>query len=228
QAFFFCCPRCLAKFQSNPAEYSGRVAIPIQPVKRGPAISRPENGAYTCPMHPEVVQACHGSCPKCGMALEPVLPPPAVSRTRYTCPMHPQVVRDQPGSCPICGMALEPIVAAATAEKNPELIDMTRRFKVSLALTVPLLILAMSDLIPGQPVQHALSEQAIKYIELILATPVVLWGGWPFLERGWSSIVGRSLNMFTLIAIGTGVAYLYSLIATLAPTIFPQSSGMAG
>jgi Cu+-exporting ATPase len=124
-------------------------------------------------------------------------------------------------------MALEPVVISGAEETSPELVDMTRRFKVSLALTAPLLLLAMSDLIPGQPVQHALSEAAIKYLEFVLASPVVLWGGWPFFERGWASIVTRNLNMFTLIAIGTGVAYLYSVVATFAPGIFPESAGMA-
>src|SRR5262249_50563630 len=142
--------------------------------------------------------------------------------------MHPQIVRDQPGNCPICGMALEPVVTAGGEESTPELIDMTRRFKVSLALTVPLLILAMSDLIPGQPVQPALFDRVIRFIELVSATRVVLGGGWPFVERGWASIANRALNMFTLIAIGTGVAYLYSVVATLAPSAFPQSSRMGG
>jgi Cu+-exporting ATPase len=177
---------------------------------------------YTCPMHPEVRQQGPGSCPKCGMALEPVNITAPVTKTEYTCPMHPQIVRDEPGFCPICGMALEPRTVTGE-EANEELLDMTRRFKVSLVLTVPLLLLAMSDLIPGQPVQHAFSPTILKYVQLVLASPVVLWGGWPFFQRGWASVINRSLNMFTLIAVGTGVAYLYSLVATFAPSLFPAS-----
>jgi P-type Cu+ transporter len=146
----------------------------------------------------------------------------AIAKSEYTCPMHPQIVRDAPGYCPICGMALEPRTVIGE-EKNEELIDMTRRFKAGLILAIPLLLLAMSDLIPGQPVQHAISMRLLGYIQLALATPVVLWGGWPFFQRGWASIVNRSLNMFTLIAIGTGVAYSYSVIATFLPNIFPSS-----
>ena len=147
---------------------------------------------------------------------------PSSKEALYTCPMHPEVQQRGPGFCPKCGMALEPMVVTGE-ESNAELIDMTRRFKISLVLTAPLLLLAMSDLIPGQPVQHTVSPGVLKYIQLLLATPVVLWGGWPFFERGWHSVVNRSLNMFTLIAIGTGVAYFYSVIATFFPNIFPAS-----
>ena len=137
--------------------------------------------------------------------------------------MHPEIIRDQPGSCPICGMALEPRTVTATEEENPELHGMTRRFWISVALTAPLLIIAMADMLPGMPVQRVLPAAWLPWIELLLATPVVLWGGWPFFQRGWTSIVNRSTNMFTLIAMGTGVAYFYSLIATLVPGIFPAS-----
>jgi Cu+-exporting ATPase len=147
----------------------------------------------------------------------------AATRTEYTCPMHPEIVRDAPGACPICGMALEPRVAGAEEEANPELTDMTRRFWVSAALALPVFFLAMSDFIPGQPAQHLVSMRALAWIELVLATPVVIWGGKPFFERGWASIVNRSPNMFTLIAMGTGTAYLYSVIATLSPNLFPAS-----
>ena len=174
-------------------------------------------------MHPEVRQQGPGSCPRCGMALEAVTVKPPVTRTEYTCPMHPEIVRDQPGFCPICGMALEPRTVSRDEEPNEELISMTRRFKIGIVLTIPLLLLAMSDLLPGQPVQHAVAGRLLQLIQLVLATPVVLWGGWPFFQRGWASIVNRSLNMFTLIAIGTGVAYSYSVIATFFPTIFPAS-----
>jgi Cu+-exporting ATPase len=140
----------------------------------------------------------------------------------YTCPMHPQIIRIGPGACPICGMALEPRTAVGD-EENPELASMTHRFWISLALTIPVLILGMSDLTPGQPLQHLISSRAIGWIELLLASPVVLWGGWPFFERGWASITNRSPNMFTLIALGTGTAYTYSVIAVVFPGIFPAS-----
>jgi Cu+-exporting ATPase len=137
--------------------------------------------------------------------------------------MHPEIVRDEPGSCPICGMALELRTVTLEDQTNPELVDMTRRFWISAALSLPLFVLAMSDMIPGQPLQHILSSRLLAWIQLILATPVVLWGGWPFLERGWRSIVNHSPNMFTLIGIGVGAAYLYSVAATLFPRIFPPS-----
>jgi len=187
----------------------------------------PPAAIYTCPMDPEVRQDHPGPCPKCGMALEPDVPPALATRTEYTCPMHPDIVRAEPGSCPICGMALEPRTAVVE-EENPELVSMTRRFWVSVALAIPVLFLGMSDLIPGQPVQRIFSMRAIGWIELALATPVVLWGGWPFFERGWASLVNRSLNMFTLIALGTGTAYVYSVIAVLFPGIFPESFRSTG
>jgi len=136
--------------------------------------------------------------------------------------MHPQIVRQEPGNCPICGMALEPRVVAVEQD-NPELRDMTRRFWVSASLTLPLLGIAMADMLPGMPAQHALPGGWLPWMELLLASPVVLWGGWPFFQRGWASVVNRSTNMFTLIAMGTGVAYVYSLVATLFPSIFPAS-----
>ena len=156
------------------------------------------------------------------MALERTIPL-AATRTEYTCPMHPEIVRPGPGFCPICGMALEPRTVTATEEENPELRDMTRRFWISLILTVPLLAIAMVDMLPGMPIEHTLPAGWLPWIELLLATPVVLWGGWPFFQRGWASIVNRSTNMFTLIAMGTGVAYLFSLTATIFPGVFPSS-----
>jgi Cu+-exporting ATPase len=139
----------------------------------------------------------------------------------YTCPMHPEIRQQGPGSCPVCGMALEPEEISLVEEANPELIDFTQRLKISAALSIPLFILAMSDLIPGQPIQALIPGQAMAYIQFILATPVVLWAGWPFFNRGWVSIQTMKLNMFTLISIGTGVAYLYSLVATFLPQLFP-------
>ena len=174
-------------------------------------------------MCPTVREIKPGPCPTCGMTLEPEMPVPA-PRTEYTCPMHPDVVRPGPGSCPVCGMTLEPRVVRAHEEQNPELRDMTTRYWISFAFTIPLLAIAMGDMWPGVVLRRALSGGQLSWLQLALATPVVLWGGWPFFQRGWASIVNRSSNMFTLIAVGTGVAYLYSLIATVAPGLFPESS----
>ncbi|XCB20263.1 copper-translocating P-type ATPase (plasmid) [Tunturibacter gelidoferens] len=178
--------------------------------------------AYTCPMHPDVQRPGPGNCPKCGMALEPATATAPAPRTEYTCPMHPQIVRDRPGNCPICGMALEPRDVVAN-ETNPELVDMTRRFWISVALTLPLLAVMVSDILPGHPLQHLLAGRLLGWLEFAIATPVVLWAGWPFFERGWESVVHRSPNMFTLIAIGAGSAYLYSVVAVVAPGIFPAT-----
>src|SRR2546425_7452001 len=141
----------------------------------------------------------------------------------YTCPMHPQIVRDGPGSCPICGMALEPRAVSLQDEENPELVNMTRRFWVSVALSLPVFLIGMSEFIPGDLLQRIAPMNVWVWLQLALATPVVLWGGWPFFVRGWQSIVNRSLNMFTLIGLGIAVAYVYSLIAALLPQIFPAS-----
>jgi P-type Cu+ transporter len=142
---------------------------------------------------------------------------------RYTCPMHPQIVRDRPGNCPICGMALEPLLPTAAVEEDTELRDMTRRFWVSALLAGAVLLLAMSHMIPGQPLDALIDPRLRPLLELALATPVVLWGGWPFFVRGWQSLLNRSLNMFTLIALGVGVAWAYSVVAALAPAAFPAS-----
>ena len=178
---------------------------------------------YFCPMCPGVESDKPGACPKCGMALESVAPTVPETQTQYTCPMHPEIVRDEPGDCPICGMALEPVTITLEETKDPELINMTRRFWISAVLSVPLVAIAMGDFIPGKPLHGLIPDGWGRWIELALGTPVVLWGGWPFFQRGWASIVNRSLNMFTLIAIGTGVAWVYSTIATAAPRIFPSS-----
>ncbi len=154
--------------------------------------------------------------------------PQTVDGRVYTCPMHPQIVRSEPGACPICGMALEPRTISAEEEENPELRNMTRRFWVSTVLTLPLLASVMGDMLPGQPLRHLVSPRVAAWAQLVLATPVVLWGGWPFFVRGWQSLVHRSLNMFTLIALGTGLAYAYSVAATLAPGLFPAAFRMHG
>jgi P-type Cu+ transporter len=156
------------------------------------------------------------------MVLEPDVPI-AATRTEYTCPMHPEIVRSEPGFCPICGMTLEPRTVTAAKEDNPELHDMTQRFWVSVALTIPLLAVAMASMLWPMSLRGFLPGAALPWIELALASPVVLWAGWPFFQRFWSSLVNRSPNMFTLIGLGTGAAYAYSVIATIAPRIFPDS-----
>jgi len=176
---------------------------------------------YTCPMHPEIRQLQPGNCPKCGMALEPIAQPSPESRTQYVCPMHPEIVRDGPGNCPLCGMALEPRTAEVEAE-DYELKAMSRRFWISAALSLPLLILAMGHDFYPAAMPGFLDARTLQWLQLVLATPVVLWGGWPFFARGWASLSNRSFNMFTLIALGIGVAWLYSLIATLWPGLFPD------
>jgi Cu+-exporting ATPase len=231
QEYFFCNPSCLENFRASPSHYlsPGQVVaasrVGASGARPGPNAVRPydTNTIYTCPMDPEVRKQGPGACPKCGMALEPLKAAPATVRTEYVCPMHPEVVRNEPGSCPICGMALEPHTVTVAEEANPELVLMTRRFWVCLALTFPVFLLAMSDMIPGQPVQHVLSPRLLSLVQFALASPVVLWGGWPFFERGWASLVNRHLNMFTLIAMGTGTAYVYSVAAVLVPGVFPPS-----
>jgi Cu+-exporting ATPase len=220
KTYYFCSQSCRQRFEGDPSKFlKSPEVVQLIPISTAPKVV--DSGEeHTCPMHPEVRKLGPGSCPKCGMALEPVAIKAPATKTEYTCPMHPEIVRDQPGFCPICGMALEPRTVTGD-EADEELVDMSRRFKAGLILTIPLLLLAMSDLIPGQPLQHAISVRILTFIQLALATPVVLWAGWPFFERGWASIVNRSLNMFTLIATGTGVAYLYSIVATLLPNIFP-------
>ena len=224
RTYYFCSTTCLERFKADPRKYLGR-AVETAPTRAPTGVvtasSRGADVEYTCPMHPEVRQVGPGSCPKCGMALEPVVPQARQPRVEYTCPMHPEIVRDRPGNCPICGMALEPrtITAPEEGEENHELRDMTRRLWVSAVLSVPLLFIAMAHDVAGQ----LAPPTTLRWLELALATPVVLWGGWPFFVRAWQSLAYRSLNMFTLIGLGVSVAYIYSLVATLAPGLFPTS-----
>jgi Cu+-exporting ATPase len=181
----------------------------------------PEHAAksvWTCRL-PRIRQA-GGSCPSAALAGSGR---PGLSKTEWTCPMHPEIVRDAPGSCPICGMALEPRTVSLEDEENPELVDMTRRFKIGTVLTIPLVYITMGGYIPAISPEKFISSEMLKWVELILATPVVLWGGWPFFVRGWKSIVTWNPNMFTLIGLGVGVANLYSVIADLFPGAFPSS-----
>ncbi len=213
--YWFCHPGCREKFVADPVRYLA------SPPPRA-SVARDER-TYTCPMHPEVSQAGRGSCPKCGMALEPVVIPVVSTREEWTCPMHPEIVRAGPGACPICGMALERRTVGVEDGPDPELVDMTRRFWISLGLTVPLLAFVMGDMLPGEPLRQLLPAPLLAWGQLALATPVVLWGGWPFFVRAWHSVMNRSLNMFTLIALGTGLAYVYSVMAVIAPGLFPAS-----
>jgi P-type Cu+ transporter len=229
--YYFCCESCANKFSASPEKYLDESAPSPQRTQTQTQTHTPPHATYVCPMCPEVNASKPGPCPKCGMALEPAIPTLAQSatKTQYTCPMHPQIRHDEPGQCPICGMALEPLtVTVATFDApNPELIDMTRRFWVSVALSLPILAQSMSDMLPGPgaALQHSLGPRALALIEFALATPVVLWAGWPFFQRAWYSIVNRSLNMFTLIALGTGAAYLYSAIVTALPARLTASLG---
>ena len=248
--FYFCCAGCAKKFKSDPAGYLNKPETPKSELVtlRLPTTAPPHSSpmqlqsppkpasssamrAYVCPMCPEVREKETGACPSCGMALEPEFPLPA--KREYICPMHPQIVRSGPGSCPLCGMALEPRTVAATEEENPELRDMTRRFWVSAVLTAPLFAIAMAGMfwkirVPGILPGPSFSVP-LPALESALATPVVLWGGLPFFQRFWTSLTNRSPNMFTLIGLGTGVAYVYSVVATLAPQFFPAAlRGMSG
>ena len=176
---------------------------------------------HTCPMHPEISQDQPGDCRICGMALERVIAAPAAQQ--YTCPMHPEVIEGVPGDCPICGMALEPMFVTDEEGDDSEMIDMVRRFWACLILSVPLIFVAMGDLLPGQPASAVLSSTIRPWVELLLATPVVVWGAWPFLVRGVKSVATGNLNMFTLIGLGVVVAYGYSVMAVLFPDLFPAA-----
>ena len=196
--YSFCNPKCKAKFDAEPERYLAKATPAI--VASAPAPAQPAAATSTTRR-----------------------PATAAADSIYTCPMHPEVRHQGPGTCPDCGMALEPLEPTASEGDDSERIDMTRRLWFSAALTTPLLLLAMSDVLPGMPVQHALGPRLMGWIELLLATPVVLWGGAPFFARGVQSLQNRSLNMFTLIALGTGAAYAFSALAQLMPQIFPAT-----
>jgi len=185
--YYFCSAKCLEDFRANPTQFTQPAEVP-----RAPRSTSSEQGT-----------------------------------TEYTCPMHPEIVQREPGSCPICGMALEPRLITREAQANPELADMTRRFWVGLALALPVVVLEMGGHLAG--LHRFIPPQVSGWLQFVLATPVVLWAGWPFFVRGWASVVARSLNMFTLIAMGTGVAWAYSVVATFAPGLFPAAfRGMGG
>jgi Cu+-exporting ATPase len=213
--YYFCSQGCAQKFGADPSGYLSGEA------QQAAAMAEPVPGAlYICPMDPEIEQNRPGSCPICGMALEVAGAPVLHTRTEYTCPMHPEIVQDEPGNCPKCGMALEPRTIEVE-EKNEELIDMSRRLWISVVLALPVFLLAMvADLVPAL-LPDGLTMKTVQWVEFVLATPVVLWCGWPFFVRGWQSVRSWNLNMFTLIAIGVGVAWSYSLVALLFPGIYP-------
>ena len=222
KTYYFCNPHCLEVFKEDPDKF-------LTPPAERASDTPPAGALYTCPMDPEVRQEKPGPCPKCGMALEQLAVAAPATRTEYVCPMHPKIVRPAPGSCPICGMALEPRTVTLAEEQNPELVDMTRRFWSAVALSAPIFFFAMADMLPGRPFAGLIPPRLLNWFQLLLATPVVLWCGWPFFQRGWASLVNRSLNMFTLIALGVGTAYLFSVAATIFPNIFPESfRGHAG
>ena len=224
KTYYFCSTSCLTRFKADPASYLSKAA---GGGSGSPASPRQQGTSYVCPMCPEVREDKQVPCPKCGMALEPADPLLLGTKTEYTCPMHPEVVQPEPGTCPICGMALEARTVSLQEETNPELVEMSTRFWWCLGPALGVFVLGMAHMIPGHPLQHVIPDHLSSWLQLVLATPVVLWGGWPFFQRGWYSIINRSPNMFTLIAIGTGTAYGYSVIATVFPTLIPSSFHLA-
>ncbi|PWN04317.1 haloacid dehalogenase [Nocardioides silvaticus] len=204
QTYHFCWGRCQAKFEASPETYLT------------PYADRPDHHQHDHGDHGD-----HGADHEAGATAA------TDEATEWTCPMHPEIRRPGPGSCPICGMALEPVTVTADSGPSPELADMTRRFWVGVALSIPVVLLGMgADLVPA--IHDLISARASAWVQLVLATPVVLWAGWPFFERGWVSVRTLKLNMFTLIAMGTGVAWLFSVVATVAPGIFPDAFRMDG
>ena len=216
--YLFCCGGCKTAFEKTPQPFLDLAASVETDISHPapPSLAT----AYVCPMCPDVREDEPVPCPSCGMALEPEVSAASLtmSAVEYTCPMHPDVVQSAPGACPQCGMALE--LRAVTLEEapNPELADMTRRFWIGAAIGSPVFVLAMAEMVVG----GIASRQVSNWVQLLCATPVVVWAGRPFFERCWASIRNRSPNMFTLIGLGVGSAYLYSLAATLFPRAFPD------
>ncbi|MGC1274099.1 MAG: heavy metal translocating P-type ATPase [Planctomycetaceae bacterium] len=239
--YHFCSDHCARKFREEPERYLSDKTAKATSSEHScchgavtgisPPASEMTNAAsgaggtkYVCPMCPGVESDVPAACPKCGMAMEPATPKRSAQRTIYTCPMHPEIEQDHPGTCPKCGMALEPktITEAEDDDDDGELTDMTRRFRVAAGLSIPVLVLAMAPML-GVPVHDWLGANVARWLELLLSTPVVLYAGWPLLVRGARSVVSGHLNMFTLIALGISVAYVYSVVATLAPGLFPAA-----
>jgi len=229
QEYFFCSQRCRDKFLSNANAKAGNSNHSHSGHKNNVSESMSALQRYTCPMHPEIISDKPGDCAKCGMSLEPIQTKgPSAQKQIYTCPMHPEVEQDHPGECPKCGMALEPknAVAEESVEKK-EIKKLARKFWIGLALGLPVVFLALEEMIPALKFGF-ISHKMSSWIQLILATPVIFWSGGFFYTKAWKSIINRSLNMFTLIAIGVGAAYFYSAVAVLFPQIFPESLKMQG
>ena len=212
KTWYFCSQGCRTKFLANPEAFPAKTEV-----------EAPGGLVTIGGKAPAKASACCSGHEHHSGATTPVV---GSLSGKYTCPMHPEVVKDGPGSCPICGMALEPMVASVDDGPNEELMSMTRRLWVGVALTLPLMAIMALEMLHGNA--DWMMSRRLGWLELALATPVVLWCGWPFFERGWTSIRTRHLNMFTLIAIGVGAAFLYSLVATLAPGIFPATFRMHG
>ncbi len=208
RTYYFCGRSCVERFRTKPDAF---------------LTAKPAAGPAVMPVAVPIMLRASRPSP-----VDAPAETPADASAEYTCPMHPEVRQVGPGSCPICGMALEPVTVTLEAPPNHELDDMTRRFRVSLGLSLPILAVMVGDALPGRPLDNLLPGSAMAWVECLLATPVVLWGGWPFFERGWASLVSRHLNMFTLIAMGVGASYLYSVAATVAPGLFPDSFRMGG
>ena len=219
-SYYFCSPSCMEKFRADPDKFlappgSTSSEKPSKPPER-------EGMLYTCPMDPEIQQGNPGACPKCGMALEPMVGSEPLTKTEYTCPMHPEIVQNGPGDCPKCGMALE-ARSIVVKEDTRELDDMTRRFWVSTILAIPVFFSAMAAEFWPAAVAEIINPHTRQWLEMVLATPVVWWGGWIFFVRAWKSVITWNLNMFTLIGLGVGVAWIYSAIAAFFPGIFPET-----
>ena len=249
QTYYFCCAGCRTKFIADPQRYLGKETkapgpMPVENKSRAPHLVKDvvcgmTVDAETTPHHAEyqgqTYYFCSAGCrtkfiadPQRYLGKETKAPAPMPEGTIYTCPMHPQIRQVGPGSCPICGMALEPVSAGEETGPSAELIDMTRRFWIGAALAVPTVVLEMGAHFPGLNLHRYVSPQVSVWLQFVLATPVVLWAGWPFFVRGWASVRNRSLNMFSLIALGVGAAYLYSLAATFAPGLFPETLRQEG
>src|SRR5688572_23069427 len=247
--YYFCSPGCRTKFESDPAGWleSGPKGMPhstraqgarsgqgvpvtltraaAKPPQSTPAPQHAGGAVWICPMDPEVRSTKPGACPKCGMALEPEIPAAPSVSVEWTCPMHPEIVRSEPGACPICGMALEPRTVTTEEPENHELNDMTRRLWISAVLSTPLLLIAMAEMLGAA---LPIPMRTIVWVQLLLATPVCTWAAWPFYIRAVNSVRNRSLNMFTLIGLGVSVAYVYSLVATVVPGLFPHQFSHGG
>jgi Cu+-exporting ATPase len=231
KTYYFCAPGCAKRFQQAPEKYVGNLKQGIAPLglvnlggaapsgRTGTAVAPAPEGAEHSAHHDSASHHAADKTDSSDRSVKRMSETESHRHVRYTCPMHPEIVRDRPGACPICGMALEPMDVFAEVEADPEYESMRLRFWVSAALSVPLLVLSMF----GESLGLHIATAVLHWIEFVLATPVVLWGGWPFFQRFWESLLNRSPNMFTLIGLGTGAAYLDSLIATIFPQVFPAS-----